>query len=119
MFVEVPAVPRRWLSDSAPEGDGTATVRRRVQTARKSFSPPDRAAATPNWSAVNWRLRVSWIAKLATCLDDAVDGLGISARGYHRVLRVARTVADLAGATSVSVDHVSEAISYRSQAIAG
>ena len=42
--------------------------------------------------------------------------MGLSARGYHRVLHVARTIADLAGAETVSRVHVAEALSYRQRA---
>ena len=46
-------------------------------------------------------------------LRDAADAMRLSARGYHRVLRVARTLADLDGAVSVGRVHVAEALSYR------
>ena len=49
-------------------------------------------------------------------LADAAAAMRMSARGYHRVLRVARTIADLAGAESVGRIHVAEALSYRRQA---
>ena len=47
-------------------------------------------------------------------LQEASERLGLSARGYHRVLRVARTLADLEGAEAVARIHVAEAIGYRS-----
>jgi magnesium chelatase family protein len=47
-------------------------------------------------------------------LREAVARLGLSARAYHRVLKIARTIADLAGADEVGADHVAEAIQYRS-----
>jgi magnesium chelatase family protein len=47
-------------------------------------------------------------------LRQAVTRLGLSARAYHRVLKIARTVADLAGAVELTTAHVSEAIQYRS-----
>jgi len=51
-----------------------------------------------------------------TLLRDATDAMHLSARGYHRVLRVARTLADLDGATNVSRVHLAEALSYRALA---
>jgi magnesium chelatase family protein len=47
-------------------------------------------------------------------LRQAVTLLGLSARGYYRVLKIARTIADLAGAVELTTAHVSEAIQYRS-----
>jgi len=46
-------------------------------------------------------------------LNEAADRLKFSARGYHRVLRVARTLADLDGSESVGRIHIAEAVSYR------
>ena len=46
-------------------------------------------------------------------LAEAVDKMKLSARGYHRVLRVARTIADLSGAPNVVRVHIAEALSYR------
>ncbi|HEX7122511.1 MAG TPA: magnesium chelatase, partial [Gemmatimonadaceae bacterium] len=47
-------------------------------------------------------------------LRTAITRLGLSARAYHRILKIARTIADLAGAASLEPPHVSEAIQYRS-----
>ena len=51
-----------------------------------------------------------------TLLRDAADAMRLSARGYHRVLRVARTLADLDGAEKVGRLHLAEALSYRAMA---
>jgi magnesium chelatase family protein len=47
-------------------------------------------------------------------LDKAVNQLGISARGYHRILRIARTLADMERLADVSSQHIAEALGYRS-----
>jgi magnesium chelatase family protein len=46
-------------------------------------------------------------------LQHAVDRTGLSARAYHRVLKVARTIADLAGADPIGLEHAAEAVQYR------
>ena len=50
-------------------------------------------------------------------LTDAAERFRLSARGYHRVLRVARTIADLAGVASVARSHIAEAFAYRKIAL--
>jgi magnesium chelatase family protein len=47
-------------------------------------------------------------------LETAIDKLGLSARAYSRILKIARSIADLAGGGDIAVEHVSEAIQYRS-----
>ena len=49
----------------------------------------------------------------AKLLTDAAKSMGLSARGYHRVLRVARTLADLEGGEGIRRIHIAEALSYR------
>jgi magnesium chelatase family protein len=109
--VEVPSVAPEALS-AAPDGETSAVVAQRVAQAR------DRALARQG--AVNASLSGDAL-DLHCALDDAAAKflqataarLGWSARGFHRVLRVARTVADLAGSPSIAINHLAEAIQYR------
>jgi predicted ATPase with chaperone activity len=69
---------------------------------------PDKAV-----SETKERVRAALIACGLALLRDAADSMHLSARGYHRVLRVARTLADLDGAEKVGRVHLAEALSYR------
>ena len=54
-------------------------------------------------------------SKTGTILKNAVDKGNLTARGYHRVLKVARTIADLAKSEKIAFEHVNEALSYRNR----
>jgi magnesium chelatase family protein len=114
LCVEVPRVP---ISDlTAPRGphdDDSATVRRRVINAREKALL---RAGQPNsdLSVVNLERDCALPPAEREWLEGAVEKLGASARAYHRVLRVARTIADLeGGAGCVEQHHLAEALHYR------
>ena len=109
--VEVPAVAPEALS-SAPDGEPSAVVAQRVTAAR------DRAVArqgVANAMLAGEALDVHCALDDASAkfLQAAAARLGWSARGFHRVLRVARTIADLADSPTLTVGHLAEAIQYR------
>ena len=109
--VEVPAVAPETLS-AAADGEPSAAIAARVAVAR------DRALArqgAPNASLGGEALDLHCALDEATSrfLQSAAARLGWSARGFHRVLRVARTIADLAHRPAIGVEHVAEAIQYR------
>lgn len=111
LMVNVPALPIDDLQ-STQAGETSAVVRERVIKARKMAQ--DRQAKpnselTPSELDVFARLGANENALLA----QAQKRLGLSARSYHRILRVARTIADLSGSKRVLVAHLAESLSYR------
>jgi magnesium chelatase family protein len=114
--LEVPAVRHAELREASP-GESSASVRERVTAARERQLA---RAGKPNaWLNNRETERDCALGGHEhTLLDRAVERLGLSARAYHRVLRVARTIADLAGSTRIDDVHVSEAIQYRRGSLA-
>jgi magnesium chelatase family protein len=111
MHVEVPSLPRASLH-GASDGESSATVRGRVATARAQQSA---RSGVPN-SLLSQREigRVCALAREdALLLEQAMEQLGLSARAYHRILKVARTIADLGGSEAIRTPHLTEAIGYR------
>ena len=113
LHITVPALPASDLQ-SAQRGESSAVVRERViqayqrQQARQGkanneLSPSELDQFAPLGDAES------------RILAMAQSRLNLSARGYHRVLRVARTIADLAGSEAIQTPHLTEALSYRSQ----
>jgi magnesium chelatase family protein len=109
--VEVPDVPQEDLTRSA-QGEGSEAIRARVTEARAYQL---KRQGQPNATLTTREVDRHCVpdARGANLLKQAIARLGLSARGYHRVLKVARTIADLAGARTLAVAHVAEAIQYR------
>ena len=108
--IEVPALTSRELMDAAP-GEPSTVVRERVLAARAR----QRARGALNARLSNAALAEHCLldATARRLVGDAVDRGGMSARGVHRALRVARTIADLAGEETVSALRLAEALQYR------
>ncbi|MEW6728991.1 MAG: YifB family Mg chelatase-like AAA ATPase [Pseudomonadota bacterium] len=111
--LEVPAVPKEHLRLDAPaEGEPSAVVRARVEQARAwqmARAGKPNARLGPEELARWARLGMAE----ARLLEQAMERLGLSMRGRDKVLRVARTIADLAGSETIRAEHLAEAIGYR------
>lgn len=97
-------------------GESSASVRQRVERARAQQR--QRFAGTGNQSNADMGPAEVWEHfKLDTAAQGlaraAMDQLHLSARAFHRTLKLSRTIADLAGAEGIEVVHVAEAIQYR------
>ncbi len=111
IHVEVPAVPYQELRGN-PACESSAEIRARVENAR---------AVQQARGYYNSRIPARMIRKVCA-LDDAgertlemaVRRLGLSARAHDRILKVARTIADIGGSEAVLAKHVAEAVQYRS-----
>jgi magnesium chelatase family protein len=115
LCVEVPWLPPNVLGDDRPH-EGSAAIRARVMRAREQQLERGAVSGVP----LNSRLHGRALRHLARpdaegreLLSDAVQRLALSGRAHDRVLRVARTIADLAGRDTVVAEHVAEAIHYR------
>ena len=111
LHIEVPRLAHRVLRGETPE-ESSATVRARVCAARDRQL---QRAGKPN-SALNTR-EIERYCALGEAdhrlLEQALEKLGLSPRAYHRILKVARTIADLAGSDGIKTPHLTEALSYR------
>jgi magnesium chelatase family protein len=99
------------------DGDSTHDIRERVVEARalqaRRFEGTPGVFANGHMTVRELRQWCHPSRDVARLLQRAVDGLGLSARSYHRVLKVARTVADLGGSETIKQHHVAEALQYR------
>jgi len=118
MQIEVPAVSAADLV-LPPPAEGSAEVAARVALARAAQRERFAAAGFAD-IRTNAQCDARLVEEIAmpgaaglSLLREAADAMRLSARGYHRVLRIARTLADLDGADEVARPHIAEALSYR------
>lgn len=116
LHVNVAAVAIRQLSDSSPR-EKSANVRKRVESARAAQRVRYAKMSGDVW---NGRVPGRWLDRhgefasgARELLSAAAERMGVSARSYHRILRVARTIADLDEARAIESRHIAEAVRYR------
>lgn len=116
IHIEVPAVHYRDLS-SEYDGEKSGKIRERVQRARamqdRRFTQVKNVFCNAHMTSKQIRTICQLGPESQSLLEMAMDRLGLSARAYNRILKVARTIADLAGSEEIKAEHVSEAIQYR------
>jgi magnesium chelatase family protein len=116
IHIEVPAVKYRDLADRS-EGEGSRAIGSRVERAREVQRERFRGTKVHSNAQMTPRYLKKYCepdAAGSRMLELVTDRLGLSARSYSRILKVARTIADLDGSESVREQHISEAIQYRS-----
>jgi len=112
LHIEVPPLPRGILQNHDQQEEDSATVRARVVACRTiQRHRSDKVNALLNNREVK---KVCPLQKNdALLLEQATETLGLSARAHQRILKLARTIADMANSETIEAKHLSEAISYR------
>ena len=118
--IELPSVSYDEISGKTEKGESSEQIRKRVNAARR-FAAKRLREGGDSEDVLNAKMTPAMIHKYclldeeaSSLMKNAFESLGLSARGHDRVLRVARTIADLDGMESVNADHIAEAIMYRS-----
>jgi len=123
IHIEVPRVDYEKLSSSRTS-ETSGSIRARVQAARNiqqvRFTNPQAVAARSSDIVCNADMRIAEIRKFCQLQDEgqslmraAMSQLNLSARAYHRILKLARTIADLAGSEDIQSSHLAESLQYR------
>jgi magnesium chelatase family protein len=116
LHVEVPAVKFREIT-SERTGETSTQIRERVVAARerqqRRFSGKSRVTCNARMGSKELKAYCALMEPTMELLKMAMTEMKLSARGYDRILKVARTIADLAGSEAITSDHISEAIQYR------
>ncbi len=113
LHVDVPNITRELLDETREQaGESSAVIRARVVTAHAiQIQRQGKPNNHLNTADIETHCRID--PAIRSLLIRAVERLGLSSRGLHRILKVARTIADLGGAAEISQSHVQEAIAYR------
>ncbi len=118
MWLSVDAINHEKLAAEAPRGEGSETLRSRVEGAREKSASrlrdtPARTNADMSARMIDAHAHLGEAAR--NTLTQSAKSLGLSARGYHKTTKVARTIADLDNSDTIEERHVLEALRYRPQ----
>jgi magnesium chelatase family protein len=116
LHLEVPAVPFKEMS-SQVDTESSAAIRERVCRAReiqkKRFQKRKKIFCNSQMTNKDLKQFCLLDSPSHQLLEYAVDQFGLSARAYHRILKIGRTIADLAGSTNILTEHIAEAVQFR------
>ncbi len=116
MHLEVPSVPYKDMS-SADSGESSALIKERVEQARsiqkKRFEQRKNYYSNGQMTPKDIKKFCILDTPSEKLLEQAVDRLGLSARSYHRILKISRTIADLDQSENLQTKHIAEAVQYR------
>ena len=113
IHLEVPRVKLDLIRSGTPQGEeNSQTIKQRVTAARNiALSRAGKSNAVLTAADIKTFCPLS--ESNHQILEQAIDRFGLSHRGYHRILKLSRTIADLAHSKTIELNHLTEAISYR------
>jgi magnesium chelatase family protein len=114
--VDVPSVSYADLTNPIPS-DSSRAISERVAAARKRQIARLKKSGAYSNSQMNGRAIRAYCRLSSSCarlMENAAKKFGLSARAYYRILKIARTIADLDGEADLGTDHIAEAVQYRS-----
>ncbi|MCL9782997.1 YifB family Mg chelatase-like AAA ATPase [Vibrio sp. S4M6] len=112
MSIEIPALPKGTLSEGGDRGETTDVVKQRVADARQRMLDRN-GMANALLGSRDIDVHCPLSRSDAEFLENALHRLGLSIRAYHRIIKVARTIADLQASQNIERQHISEALGYR------
>ena len=113
IHIEVPKLDKSALDQDGPKSENSHTIRKRVIKAYQiQLERAGKSNSDLNSPEVDAHCPIASGEKIL--LEKAMDKLQLSARAYHRILKLARTIADVSGSENIQQAHITEAISYRS-----
>jgi magnesium chelatase family protein len=116
LCIDVPSLEYEELSRKTSPAETSAEIRARVNAARKIQNArfgPDGLACNAQMGQEELRRYCVLDEDCQAVMKGAFERMGLTARSYDRILRVARTIADLDGAENIGVEHLAEALQYR------
>ncbi len=116
MHLEVPAVPLKEIT-AKESGEASTVIKKRVEIAREAqyhrFKKRDRVFNNSKMNNRDLKTHCTLDKSSAQLLERSTDQLGLSARAYFRIIKMARTIADLEQSARIDLKHIAEAIQYR------